>query len=129
MSQFEIDEATNDLKRTDGAMTRVTGAVEIKQHVKLRLLLYIGECPLNTSLGMEYFAGGFLDKGTPESVQEAEITEAILGTPGIVSVEDVTLVLDKSARNLKITWEATGELGDLRRRIPLHDTVTVPVAA
>lgn len=129
MSMFAIDQTTNDLVRTDGAMSRVTDGEEIKQHVALRLKLYIGECPLDTSLGMEYFAGGFLDKGTPDSVREAEFTEAILGTPGIVSVEDVTIDLDKSTRVLTVTWEATGELGDLRRRIPLHDTVTVPVAA
>lgn len=129
MSQFEIDEATNDLKRTNGAFTRVTDAIEIKQHVRLRLLLYIGECPMNTSLGMEYFAGGILDKGVSESLREAEIADQILGTPGIVSVEDVTSVLDKSTRELTITWDASGELGDLRTRIPLHDTITVPVAA
>ena len=129
MSQFGIDQTTNDLTRVNGAFVRVSGAEEIRQHVRVRLLLYIGECPLNITLGMEYFAGGILDKGVSDAVRENEIAEQILGTPGIVSVENVTATLDKSSRVLTVEWSATGELADLRTRIPLHDRVTVPVAA
>lgn len=129
MSQFRIDPDTGDLARSAGSFERVEGLEEIRQHIRLRLLLYRGECPLNTSLGMAYFSPGILDKGVTTDQREAAFREAIEQTPGVDRVEDVTVSIDNSTRVLTVEFLAFVSIANRRETLALHDKITATLAA
>lgn len=126
MSQLRTDPSTGELVRSGGAFGRVTGGEEIAQHVRTRTRLFRGECPFNLSLGMRY-VGVILGKGTPPERVEGEFVEVAIGTPGVVSVDDLVLDTEASTRHASVDWRGTYSLGDLARRIPLHDRFTVEI--
>lgn len=121
---FQTNATTGDLVRTSGSFVRVDGEQEIAQHVRTRLRLFRGECPFNLSLGMRY-VGVILGKGTPPERIEGEIIETVIGTPGVVSVDNIKLDTVTSDRQLSVEYDATIDVDDARRRIPLHDKVDV----
>ena len=128
MSQFQVDADTGALVRVDGSFVRIDGVEEIAQHVRVRLRLIQGEVPYNTLLGLRYL-GVLLGKGTPPEVRDSEIADAVVGTPGVVTVQNVSSVLDDSTRVLTVTFSATIDVADARRRIPLHDVFSITLAA
>lgn len=123
MTQLRTDPSTGELLRTGGSFQRVDGAEEVAQHVRTRQRLFRGECPFNLSLGMR-FVGLILAKGVAPERVEGEFIESALGTPGVVAIEDLTLTVSDD-RAATVTYSGTIDLGDARRRIPLHDRFTV----
>lgn len=126
MSQFAIDTVSGELIRRNGSFVRVTGAQEVLQHVHIRLRLFRGECLYNETLGVRYF-GLVFEPGTPPERVEGEISDQILGTPGVVSVDDLDLEVDTEARRGEIDWDGTLSLDDAAERIPIHDRFSVTV--
>lgn len=124
MSQMRVDASTGDLVREGGSFVRVTGLEEVAQHVRVRLRLFAGEVITNLTLGTRYF-GLIFEPGTPPERVEGEITSVIIGTPGVVSVDDIDLEVDNETRRGTVDWDGTASLDDARARIPLHDKFSV----
>lgn len=123
MTQIRLDPATGEIVREAGSSQRVDGLEEVAQHVRVRHRLIRGEVPTNLTLGMRFF-GLILGKQVPQEVTESEFVDSAVGTPGVVSVDDISVEIGDDRVGV-VTYSGTVELADARRRIPLHDTFTV----
>lgn len=119
-SMFKTDATTGALVREDGAFVRVDGLEAIAQHVRIRLRLFREEVKLDRFKGMRWL-GGILEKGTPLAEIEGEFRSTILETPGIVSVDSLTLDFDAPTRLLTLDFRATASEADARGRFDIHD--------
>lgn len=109
---WALDSVNDDLALdpATGDMAVVVGTDGVVSDLKSRLLTFLGEWWLDTSIGFPWtqeVLGQKLDEGNVRASVEAEA----LACPGIVSVEDVTSVFDTTARSLAITFSATDDLG------------------
>lgn len=127
MSQFRVDPSTGDLVRVNGSLQRVTGAEEIVQHVRVRMRLFLGECVFRQDLGM-FYIGGILEKGFTAEEIAGEYRSAALETPGVVTVDEVTLEQTDEQRANRvgvIRWSGSYSETNLAERLPIYDTLTV----
>ena len=99
---FKLDETTWDFALDDaGNMQTVTGREAIAQHVKIRLRFFRGEWALDTREGVPYWEQ-ILVQGASEAAV-SEIFRRVVGeTPGIASVRQVGLSIDRQSRTLMI---------------------------
>jgi hypothetical protein len=77
----------------------------VAQAVETRLLLWEGEWFLDQTLGTPY-AQEILGYGT-ETLYDLAIQARILGTPGVVAINDYTSAVNSSTRQLTITATIT----------------------
>lgn len=125
MSRFLLDTATHRPVRANGSFVRVSGAQEIAQNCKVRLLLGRGEVWLDTSQGVPYFRE-VLRKGVDAAALQGVFRDAILGADGIVSIE--TLLLNVTpARVLEVDYDATGSLDELADDLRITDSLEIPL--
>jgi uncharacterized membrane protein YeiH len=125
MSQLQTDPTTGDLALEGATLTLVDGEDEIAQHARVRLRLIRGEVPARQDLGMDFF-GVLLIKGASSSDIEGAVRDALLGTPGIVQVDEIEIGdIDPATRTLRVSFSALAQLSNLAERIPLHDAITV----
>lgn len=123
---MKIDLVTGDLVRDSGRFVRVDGLEAVQQHVWIRLQIFREEVRLDQEKGMR-FIGLLLAKGTSLAEIEGEISGQILDTPGVETVDDLTLDFDGETRRLTVDFHATVSLEDQRERLPLHDRITLQV--
>lgn len=126
MSRFLLDTTTHRPVRSGGSFVRVTGAQEIAQNVKVRLLLFLGEVWLDTTQGVPYFQEVLL-KGVDPAALQVVFREAILGADGIVSIELLELAFDPATRVLTVDYQATGTLDELAEDLKVEDTLEIPL--
>ncbi len=126
MTQSLLDPVTHDLVREGGSFVRTTGAQEIAQGIKVRLLLFRGEAFLNTLLGVPYFSE-ILIKGIDEASLQGIFREAILGAKGVTELETLTLTYDPVDRSLAVDFVAFGTLDALAERLKIDETVVIPL--
>ena len=124
MSQLTIHAGTRDLVREGGTFTRVQGIPEVRQHVQIRLGLFLGECVLAATRGMRYI-GLIFEKGTPAQLVENEVAETILGTPGMVALTSIDVDGPDALRLATCAWAGLASLDDYNRRVPIHDTTAL----
>lgn len=96
-----------------------TGLAAVVTGVRERLQLIAGEWFLNLDAGIPYFERDGVD---PEKVilgerfEEARIREpflkAILSTPGVIAVTELSIVFDGETRTVAITWRAKCLFGE-----------------
>lgn len=87
------------------------GAAAIVSDLKSRLLTFLGEWFLDTSIGFPWFQdvlGQKLDEGRIRSDVEREA----LGTPGVVDVSDL-VITSPAAREVSVTFNATASTGQV----------------
>jgi hypothetical protein len=99
-----------DIDVTNNEIILVTENDAIAQHLSIRLKTFLGEWFLNTNIGMPYFEE-FLVKSPNKLVLDSRIREAVLETPGIVSVDSIEYSLDPVTRALSIAFTATLDSG------------------
>lgn len=126
MSQLELDVASHDLVRRNGTFQRIEGGPEIRQSLRVRLVLFRGEAFLNTDLGVPYFSE-VLRKGIDEAALVTIFREAILDTDGVVSVEALDLTYVPTERRLDVVFVCTGSLDELAEDLKIEETVEVPI--
>jgi len=112
MESYALDSENNIFLDTNGSIKRVSDGAETVQHVRSRLLFYLGESPLDTSQGVPYFEEIFVK---PVDLPQAEslLKTIIIQTPGVQELIDFGLEFDSSTRNLSVTWEAISTFGDV----------------
>ena len=99
----------NDIIIGRGA-ARVEGMAYTAQLTKNRLLTVLGEWKANKSLGLPWFSD-IMIKGADLSLVEGLILDCIKGTPHVLDVLSISLVIDKATRILTVTFEALTDWG------------------
>jgi hypothetical protein len=116
---LKIDVATGDLVSVAGRLQMVEGREAIAQAVRSRLRLIKGEWAFDVGAGVDYF-GKILIKNPRRGEIQTELSNAILGVLGVVSLNSITFDHDTRTRTLSVTFEATDDEGLL-----ISDTVEV----
>ena len=114
---LKLDEATHDLAWSAGALQFVTEGDEIKQSIKIRLLMAQGEFLYDTDTGVPYLEVVMVRDPDLDTVANAFRAE-ILEVEGVESVPRIELDYDQAARTLTVditvnTIYGSVELADL----------------
>jgi hypothetical protein len=90
----------NDLELTaDGNLRLVYDAEAVGQHARQRLSFYKGEWFLDRGVGVDWFNRVFgLNGRTVAPIAEAVAKAAILATPGVTAISEITSGFDRSTR-------------------------------
>ena len=86
--------------------TRCEGDEFIAQAVKSRLLFILGTWELNTRLGIPWLTE-VLTKDSDSDLFQSIIRNAIINTPGVAQVVNLSLNKDRISRKLNISFTAT----------------------
>lgn len=109
MTQLKLDPGTHDLVLGE----EVSDEEEIRQHLKIRLLLIRGEVKWNIDLGVPYLED-VMRKGVPPSRLVSIFRGIILGTPGINEItEGPTFDGPDANRLMALTFRANTDVGEL----------------
>lgn len=92
--------------------TRISGAAQVAQLVKCRLLTIFGEWKLDNSLGLPWFEAIFTKQVRPSDI-EAAIANIIRGTVGVQQLISIDIDADYRARSLGISFTALSDYGDI----------------
>jgi hypothetical protein len=118
---IKLNKLSHDIDITNGSPSLITGRDAIHQHLKIRILWFQGEWFLSPDLGIPYFSRIFI-----RNVNEADVvsiyTNVTANTPGIKSVDSVTLDPDFESREVTITIKAT----DINGSFDFNTLIPVP---
>ena len=92
--------------------TRISGAAQVAQLVKCRLLTIFGDWKLDNSLGLPWFEAIFTKQVRPSDI-EAAIANIIRGTAGVQQLISIDIDADYRARSLGISFTALSDYGDI----------------
>jgi hypothetical protein len=95
-----------DLAIDAGDAYYLTGVDAIAQHIKIKLRFFLGDWFLNPDEGMPYYDTVLGVKNPSISAVRALFRKAIVSTPGIVELQNLTLDYDTSARTLAVDFTA-----------------------
>jgi hypothetical protein len=111
---FKLDETTWDFALdSTGNLQTVTGREAIAQHVKIRLRFFRGEWALDTREGTPYWEQ-ILIHGASEALISEIFRRVVAETPGIASVRQLGLSIDRQTRTLTVArLEAVTTDGEL----------------
>jgi hypothetical protein len=99
-----------DLYLDAGDVSWIDGAEAVAQHIRCRLRMFHGEWFLNEDEGTPWF-DSILEKGITDGRIASILRRVIAGTPGVVSVSNVSLTRDSSARQLDVEFECVTDEG------------------
>jgi hypothetical protein len=116
MRNLKIDASTGGFVIAGGALQFVEDAAAVAQAVRCELRTFAGEYFLDRSRGVPYLAAA-TGKGRNPYALGAVVKAAILGVPGMRSVDSMNFLFDKATRSLSIAWTGTTVYGT-----PLSDT-------
>lgn len=101
-----------DLEVENGRLQLVSGLESIRQAATSRLRFVRGEWFLDPTIGVPYFAEVFVK--APDLARLRLVFAAELrATPGIRTVEDLSITFDRSTRSLEWRFRATSDLGEV----------------
>jgi len=117
--QLALDKSTNDLtKPAGGGVSRVSEGRYTIQAVQSKLQTILGEWSLDPTVGWLNFAD--FDKNYNLFDIEMRAREVILGTKGVLSVDEMNLEVSK--RILTLSFKATTIYGGIDLTIPWTTT-------
>lgn len=111
MSDVRLADNGNDVVFVNGDLQIVTGREAVAQHLRIRLRFFRGTWFLNRLEGMPYYELILVkrvDIATITSIYQKVITE----TPGVATVENLRLDLDRVTRKLSVSFQATTTDGE-----------------
>jgi hypothetical protein len=103
--------ADGDIAVYNGDFVVATGEDAIKQAVRQTLQFWKGEFFGDTSLGFLSLDTLIGAKAVPDYVKTAAIKSALLGTPGIASVDVLTVTYIPETRSASVACSITAESG------------------
>lgn len=110
-----LDPVDGDLLQSDGDQVYTYGVAGIGDHLQALLQVWLGECFLDTSKGVDY-SGTVFTRFSNEGLIRAHFKAKILSCPGIVQVVELRVEKDKEAREISISFGARADTGDLIER-------------
>lgn len=105
MSSILLDLETHDIKLVDNAIVLVTGIDAIRQHLKCRFLLFLGEWFLDTTIGVPYFRDILIKNPSFVVVQEV-LKSVILDTPGVILLLQFDFSFESVTRVARLEFQA-----------------------
>ena len=104
-----LDE-NNDIFMQRGRIAVVKDGAELVQHVRSRLLFYLGECSWATNEGVPYFQRIFVK---PMNLPETEsiLKSEILNTTGVRRLLDFQMTYSSRTRRLGVVYQAESTYG------------------
>lgn len=110
MSALRLDD-TGDLAVTAGRCSLITGGAETAQRLQTKFRFFLGEWFLDERAGFPLYEE-ILVKGPDLSVVRARVRQVLVEDEGVVSVEHIDLDFNTAARELSVSFEATGIDGE-----------------
>jgi hypothetical protein len=103
-------DANNDIFLDRNRLAMVSDGAEVVQHVRSRLLFYLGECAWDTTAGVPYFQRIFVKPmNLPQT--EAILKAVIIRSPGVAQLLDFTMAYTSANRQLAVTYKAETTYG------------------
>lgn len=99
-------DSNNDIVLVNNEIVLVDEYDAIAQHMRIRLRTFLGEWYLDERIGMPYFEE-FLVKNPNKIVMQSRIREAMLETPGVISVDSLVFDFNTLDRSLEVTAQVT----------------------
>ncbi len=99
------DAQFGDIVIENGDLVLNDGLTAIRQNILQRLRTFFGEWFLDNTIGLPYFEQIWV-KNPDQSKIDALFQNAILGTPGVVSLNEYSFVPDFQKRTLNIAFVA-----------------------
>ena len=104
-------DSNNDLLIRNGSFATVSDGAQVAQHVRTRLLFYLGEWFANLNSGTPWLQEVFVKPFNPSLVENI-IKSRIANTPELKSITEFTMELpDPAVRQLKVSFSAETEYG------------------
>lgn len=104
-------DSNNDILIRNGSFTTVSDGEQVVQHVRTRLLFYLGEWFADKRAGTPWLQQVFTKPFNPQLV-ETIIKSRILDTPGISRITEFELDFPEPAnRKILVTFSAETEFG------------------
>lgn len=103
-------DSNNDIFVTRGRIAVVQDGAEVVQHVRSRLLFYLGECSWATDKGVPYFQQIFVKPMNLPQV-ESILKAVIIKSPGVLKLLDFSTAYSSTTRKLAIAWQAETTYG------------------
>lgn len=101
-----------DIAIEDDTVVLVDGVDAIAQDVRARLQFFLGEWFLDRRIGVPYFEK-ILGQKPRLPVIKAIFRQAILTTPGVLSVNDLVVAYDGTSRRLDVSFKANTTEGPI----------------
>ena len=115
-------DSNNDIMVRGGSLLTVADGAEIVQHVRSRLLFYLGEWFLDIDAGVPYFQEIFTKPANLANI-ESIFKSKILRTPGVQKLTDFSMTYEGgSSRTLSVSFSAETTFGFIDK-----DKVTINV--
>ena len=115
-------DSNNNLMVRGGSLLTVADGAEIVQHVRSRLLFYLGEWFLDIDAGVPYFQEIFTKPANLANI-ESIFKSKILRTPGVQRLTDFSMTYEGgSSRTLSVSFSAETTFGLIDK-----DKVTINV--
>ena len=111
--------ANNDIYLDGNSIATVKDGEEVVQQVRSRLLFYLEEWFLDTTVGLPYFQE-FFKKPADLAGIESRIKAEIIQTDGILNLLSFEYNFDRGTRKLTVNFEAETIYGDVRGDISVN---------
>lgn len=105
MSDLSLDTLTADLIIQNGDLVLNSGLEAIRQNLQSRLSFFLGEWFLDVDAGVPYYQD-VLKKNPDPVILDGVFKDAILGTPGVIGLDEFDMQMDTALRQLKLTFRA-----------------------
>jgi len=109
---MDIKTTNNDFVIVNNNLVLVESRDFVQQNLKQRLQTLLGECELDTALGVPYIEE-ILGKRRQQSIVENILKDAILSTPGVIKLNSFSLEFEESTRILTVNFEVASESGTI----------------
>jgi len=111
----------NDLFLENGRIGTIQAGDQVVQHVRTRLLTYLGEWFLDINAGLPYFQNIFT-KPVNLTLTESVIKNEILQTPDVNKLVSFEFTFDRTKRILEIEFEAETTFGEVSSSLRMNKT-------
>ena len=93
-------------------LSLVSGIESIRQHLAQRLKTFMGEWFLDNRIGVPYFQQVLIKNPDPV-VLDSVFKAVIVNTPGVIELLEFDLKVDRSTRQLKLSFTASTTEGEI----------------
>lgn len=117
MSEIEHElalDAVGDLDLRDGRLRLIKGPEALIQRLRCRLRIFRGDWFLDTSWGLPWFQS-ILGRSRGQVAVRSVLRQAVLTTPGVVSVDSMKLQHDRELRRMSVSAQVRHDAGGQAR--------------
>ncbi len=112
MSDLALNTTTDDLLIIEGDLVLTTGREAIRQHIQQRMRAFSGEWFLDLASGLPYYQSILVKNPNLQAIQGILQAE-IIGTPGVLELQDFQLNYDNTTRHLTCAFTVSTIDGEI----------------